>query len=86
MDLGLGERDAHAQDRAMAFGRDADGDQHSTVDDAAAVANLFVAGVEDQVRDLAQRPIAPDFAVPRRAAAAARLTCMLDTSQPQIPR
>ena len=61
VDLGLGERDAHAQDRASAVGRDADRHQHGTIDDAAAVADFFVAGVEDQVGRRAQRPIAPDF-------------------------
>ncbi len=50
-----------AQDRALAVGRDADRDQHGTIDDAAAVADFFVAGIEDQVRCRAQRPIAPDF-------------------------
>ena len=59
MNFSLAVGNAHAQDRAMAFRRDADGDQQRHVDHRPLMANVLVAGVEDQVRDLAQRPLTP---------------------------
>ncbi len=59
VDFGLRQRDAHAENGSPSFGRDADGDQHGAGDDRSAVANLLVAGVEDQIRRLAQRAVPP---------------------------
>jgi hypothetical protein len=58
-DLGLRERDAHPEDRAAAFGVDADGHEHCTREDRAAVADLLGAGIPDQVRHLAEGPVLP---------------------------
>ena len=46
MDLGLADGDADAEDGALAVGADAHGDEDGAIDDMAAVADLFVAGVD----------------------------------------
>ncbi len=60
MDLGFAEGDAHAEDLASAIGSDAQGDEHRTVEHAAALADFLVAGVEDDVGEGTQRPGAPE--------------------------
>ena len=59
MHFGFTEGDAHAEDDALAGGRDAQGDEHGTVAELAVVADLFVAGVEDQIGTGTQRAVAP---------------------------
>jgi hypothetical protein len=60
VDLGFAEGDAHAEDLASAIGSDAQGDEHRTVEHAAALADFLVAGVEDDVGEGTQRPGAPE--------------------------
>jgi len=59
VDLGLRQRDGRAEDRPLALRVDPDGHQDGTRDHRAAVADLLVAGVEDQVGRLAQRAVPP---------------------------
>ena len=59
VDLGLGERDAHPEDRPLTLRVDPDGDQDRTRADLAAVADVLVAGVQDQVGRLADRAAPP---------------------------
>ena len=59
MSVSLAQRDADAQHRTVAFEGDSGCDQHRTVDHAAAVANLFVAGIELDKRRMTHRPVAP---------------------------
>ena len=47
--FGFAEGDADAEDGAFAIGADPQGHQDGAVEQLAAVADLFVAGVEDQV-------------------------------------
>ena len=61
MDLGLAEGDAGAEDLALAIEADAQGDGHGTVDHAATMADLFVAGIEDDIRKGAEGSGAPAF-------------------------
>src|ERR1035441_5113603 len=49
MDLGFTEGDADAQDGAVTFGVDAQGDQDGAIQELAPVTDLFVAGIEHQV-------------------------------------
>jgi hypothetical protein len=58
MDFGFGELDADTEDGALAVLANADRDEHGAAHDRASVADLFVAGVEDQVLD------SPDGALP----------------------
>ena len=60
------EGDAHPQDDALAFGRDAEGDEDGAVAPLAVVADLFVTGVADQVEIGCQGPVAPFFGVRHR--------------------
>jgi hypothetical protein len=55
----FGERNAYSQHGAAAVGQDAHGHQHGTIDDAAAVTDFFVAGIQQQIRELAQGPRPP---------------------------
>jgi len=57
--LGLAELNAAAEDAPLAVGADADGREQCTGHDRPVVANLFVAGIEDEVGDLANRPVPP---------------------------
>ncbi len=59
MDLGFAESDAHAQDDALAFGRDAEGDEDGTVAELAVVPDFFVTRVEDHVGTGTERTVAP---------------------------
>jgi hypothetical protein len=61
MDLRLGEGDRYAEHPAALVRADADRREHGGVADDPAVAHLLVARVEDQIPDLAQRPVAPGF-------------------------
>lgn len=61
MDLGLGQGHRDAQYAAMAALRDADGDQHRTIDPLSRLADPLVPGIEQEVWNLLiQRPLAPD--------------------------
>ena len=59
MDLRLGEGDRDAEHPAALVGADADRREHGGVADDPAVAHLLVARIEDQIPDLAERPVAP---------------------------
>ena len=59
MDFGFTEGDADAQDGAFALGLDAQGDEHGAIQELAALADFFVAGVEHQVGKRAQGAGAP---------------------------
>ncbi len=59
MQFGFGEFATDAQHGAFAFGIEADGDQNGAGDDVAVVADFFVTGVENEIRDAAQRASAP---------------------------
>src|ERR1019366_2608310 len=59
MHFGLTEGDAHAEDDALAGGRDAQGNENSAVAELAVVADFFVTGVEDQIGTGSQGPVAP---------------------------
>lgn len=60
MDLGLAEGDADAEDGAFAVGADAQGDEDGTVDEVAAVTNLLVAGVDENLGSRAEGTLAPE--------------------------
>gem|GEM_PF-1481273 len=53
------ERSTDAQDGALSVGADSDGDENGTVQELAALANLFVSGIQDQIGAASQRAIAP---------------------------
>ena len=59
MPFGFTEGDAHAEDDALACGRNAQGDEHGTVAELAVVADFFVAGVEHQIGAGGEGPVAP---------------------------
>ena len=59
VNLGLGQGDGDAEHPAALVRADADRREHGGVTHDAAVAHLLVAGIEDQIPDLAERPGAP---------------------------
>lgn len=59
MHLSFAEGDAHAQDGALSFGSDAQGDEDGTVTELAVVTDFFVTGVEHEIGTGSQRPVAP---------------------------
>ncbi len=59
MNFGFAEGDAHAENVALAFRADAQGDEHGTVAQLPVVADFFMAGVEHQIGMAAQGPVAP---------------------------
>jgi len=59
MDLGLGQRDRHAEHAAPPVLGDADGDQHGAIDQLAGLAHALVAGVEEQARGFVEGAFAP---------------------------
>lgn len=59
MDLGLTESDADAEDRPFAIKADADGNEDGAVEKLAALANLLVTGIKDEVRTGLKRAFAP---------------------------
>jgi len=72
VDLGLGQRGRHAQQAPPAVRADADGRQDGRVADDAAVADLLVPGIEDQVchRVEPARAPGPQFVVQQGGGAA----------------
>ena len=62
MDLGLGKGDGDTEDHAPAvLAADADGGEHGAGTHDAIDADLFVTGVEDEVADGRDGPLAPSF-------------------------
>jgi hypothetical protein len=61
MDLRLGEGDRDAEHPATLVRADADRREHGGIADDPAVAHLLVTGVQDQIPDLAEGPVAPGF-------------------------
>ena len=61
VDLRLRQGDRDAQHPPAFVRADADRREHGGVTDDPAVAHLLVARVEDQIPDLAERPVAPGF-------------------------
>ena len=59
MDFGFAEGDTDTEDGAFALGVDADGDEDGAVEDLAAVADFFVAGVEGDIGEGAEGALAP---------------------------
>ena len=57
--FGFTEGDTHAEDGALAGGRDTQGDKDATVAELAVVADFFVAGIEHQIGTRSQGPVAP---------------------------
>ncbi len=53
VNLGLAQGDADAENGALALGADPQGDEDGAIDEMAAVANLFVAGIDE---DIGSRP------------------------------
>ena len=49
VDLGLAEGDADTEDGLLAVGADGHGDEDGAIDEMAAVADLFVAGVDEDI-------------------------------------
>ena len=61
MHLGFAQGHADAENGALAIQPDAQSDEDGTVQQAAALADFFVTGVNEHVRETAQRTIAPGF-------------------------
>jgi hypothetical protein len=59
MHLGFAESDADAQESAFAVGPDAQGEQDGAIEQLAVLADLFVAGIEDEIGKGAEGAIAP---------------------------
>ena len=59
MDFGFGEFAGDAEDGSFALRVDADGEEHGAALDHPVLADLFVAGIEDEIADGAQGPLAP---------------------------
>lgn len=59
MDFRFAGLAADAQDGAFAILIDADGDEDGATDDHAILADFFIAGIEDEVRERTQRAVAP---------------------------
>ena len=59
MDFGLAEGDADAEDGALSILPDPDGDENGAVQELAALADLFVSGIQDHVGIASQRAIPP---------------------------
>ncbi len=57
--LCLGELHGAAEDASLAVGADPDGREQCARHDRPVVADFFVAGIEDEVGDLADRPVPP---------------------------
>ena len=60
VDLGFAECDAEAEDGAFPIGSDAERDEHSAIDDATAVADFFIASIEEDIGEGAEWPSAPE--------------------------
>jgi len=59
MHFGLTQGDAHPEDDALTFGRDAQGDEDGTVAELTVVADFFVAGIEHQIGAGGEGPVTP---------------------------
>ena len=59
MHLGLRQGDGDAQHPAALIGADTYGREHGGVTHDPAITHLFIPGVEDQILDLAKRPVPP---------------------------
>ena len=59
VDLGLAEGDADSENGALAVGADTQGDEDGAVDEMAAEADLFVAGVDEDIGGWPERSGAP---------------------------
>jgi len=59
MHLGFTESDADAEDGALAIRADPDGNENGAIQELAALADLFIAGIQDQVGKTSQRVISP---------------------------
>ena len=60
VDFGFAECDAEAEDGAFTIGSDAQSDEHGAIDHAAAVADFFIACIEEDVGECAEGPCAPE--------------------------
>ncbi len=61
MHLGFAQGHTDAQNGALAVQADAQGDEHGTVQQASALADFFITGVNEHVGETAQRTVAPGF-------------------------
>ena len=61
MHLGFAQGDADAKYGSLAIQPDAQGDEHGAVEQAAALADFFIPGVNEHVGETTQRTIAPGF-------------------------
>jgi len=59
VDLRFAERSADAEDGSLSVGADPDGDENGAVQELAALADLFVSGIQDQIGTASQRLIPP---------------------------
>lgn len=59
MDFGFAEGYADAEDLAFPIGSDAEGDEDGAIENAARLADFFVASIEDDVGESAERARAP---------------------------
>src|SRR5204863_1062044 len=59
VDLGFGELAGKAQHRAFALIVDADGDEHGAALHDAILADFFVAGIDNEIRNAAEGALAP---------------------------
>jgi hypothetical protein len=59
MDLGLGQGDRNVEHAAAPILGDAHRHQDGAIDQLAALANALIAGIEEQVRGLVERTLAP---------------------------
>ena len=64
MHFGLGERTGNTEHPAALVGADADHREHGGVAHHATLSDFLIARVEEQVADLAQRPVAPGIQLP----------------------
>ena len=60
VDFGFAECDAEAEDGAFTIGSDTQSDEHGAIDHAAAVADFFIASIEEDVGECAEWPSAPE--------------------------
>ena len=61
MNLGFAQGDADAQNAAFAIGTDAQGDEHGAIEHVSSLADLFIAGVHEDIAAGFDRPGAPAF-------------------------
>ena len=63
VNFGFAQSDADAEDLAFALGVDAQGDEHGAIEHAAAMADFFVAGIEQDVGKGSKRTSAPNLQI-----------------------